>query len=367
MKKEFQAGYSFPERTGVVEKLYCECYVPVSIDKWYEQIKVSSEMNALLLQLYRKTGQLEGVIALMESWELECVNNLIDRKNIACYYKDKYQAIELTDYFDRMHDNEFIQAEIKAIDFFSELNHLRRSRRTEFIFYKSIIGFMRQEFNPTASGRIEDCVEDLLSAIAEYKNALKGQKESLNPVLFGALLCYQLFTISPYEENSFVYSTYAVCRTMWEMKIFPRLSIPFAEYMYENRNECEDRMAEVRQTGNINQWLLFYLNILVRAIEVEYNFIIDQHRCKMESLETVKKVKGVSVNMRNQMLQEVSFMHQTPVFRIEDVMNDFDITHSTATKMINAFIKMRIVKQINEKQRYRVYEYLSLMECIKKI
>lgn len=48
-------------------------------------------------------------------------------------------------------------------------------------------------------------------------------------------------------------------------------------------------------------------------------------------------------------------------------MNDFDITHSTATKMINAFIKMGIVKQINKKQRYRVYEYVSLMECIKKI
>lgn len=47
-------------------------------------------MNALLLRLYRKIGQLEGVIALMDSWELECVNNLVDRKNIACYYKDKY-------------------------------------------------------------------------------------------------------------------------------------------------------------------------------------------------------------------------------------------------------------------------------------
>ena len=55
-------------------------------------------------------------------------------------------------------------------------------------------------------------------------------------------------------------------------------------------------------------------------------------------------MKGVSVNMRNQMLQEVSFMRKAPVFRIEDVMNDFDITHSTATKMINAFIEKRIMK-----------------------
>ena len=126
-------------------------------------------------------------------------------------------------------------------------------------------------------------------------------------------------------------------------------------------------MAEARQTGNINQWLLFYLNILMRAIEVEYNFIIEQHQCKMKSLEIVKKVKGVSANMRIQMAQELKFMCQIPVFRVEDVMHDFDITHTTATKLINAFIKKKIVKQINEKQRYRMYEYVSLMESIKKI
>ena len=107
---------------------------------------------------------------------------------------------------------------------------------------------MRQEFNPTAPGRIEECVADLLSVIAEYKNALKGQKEPLDPILFGGLLCYQLFTVSPYEENNYSYSTYAVCRTMCEMKIFPQISIPVAKYMYDNRNECEDRMAEARQT-----------------------------------------------------------------------------------------------------------------------
>lgn len=105
MKKDFQAGYSFLERTDITEKLLCECYVPIGIDKWYGQIKVSSEMNALLLQLYRKVGRLEGIIELMDSWELGCVNNLIDRRNIACYYKDKNQEVELTDYFGRTHDD----------------------------------------------------------------------------------------------------------------------------------------------------------------------------------------------------------------------------------------------------------------------
>ena len=67
------------------------------------------------------------------------------------------------------------------------------------------------------------------------------------------------------------------------------------------------------------------------------------------------------------MLMELGFMQQMPFFRIEDVMNHCDITHSTAVKMVNTFIKLKIVKQADNKQRYLVYEYVSLTECIKKI
>lgn len=35
---------------------------------------------------------------------------------------------------------------------------------------------MRQKFNPTAPGQIDDCVADMLSVIAEYKNALKNKR-----------------------------------------------------------------------------------------------------------------------------------------------------------------------------------------------
>ena len=60
-------------------------------------------------------------------------------------------------------------------------------------------------------------------------------------------------------------------------------------------------------------------------------------------------------------------MQQMLFFRIEEVMNHCDITHNTVTKMVDTFIKLKIVKQIDNKQRYRVYKYVSLTECIKKI
>lgn len=71
--------------------------------------------------------------------------------------------------------------------------------------------------------------------------------------------------------------------------------------------------------------------------------------------------------MKERMKRELTLMCKKPVFRIEELMNDCDITHSTATKMVNLFIELNLVRQVNHKQRYRVYEYIPLIECIQRI
>ena len=137
--------------------------------------------------------------------------------------------------------------------------------------------------------------------------------------------------------------------------------------MYGNKNECDDRMAEVRQACNINQWLLFYLGILDKAFTTEYNFIKEKHCCLDKGLDVLDKAKNISNQIKERMKRELMLMHQKPVFRIEEVMNDCDITHSTATKMVTLFVELKLVKQMNDKQRYRIYEYIPLMECIQRI
>lgn len=104
-----------------------------------------------------------------------------------------------------------------------------------------------------------------------------------------------------------------------------------------------------------------------KALNTACEFIKEKHHCMIKSVETVNKAKNISANMKNKMLKELEHMQQTPLFRIEDVVNHCGITHSTATKMVNTFVSLKIVKQSDSKQRYRVYEYAPLMECIRKI
>ena len=154
---------------------------------------------------------------------------------------------------------------------------------------------------------------------------------------------------------------------MQKLKVLPEVSLPFAKLIQNNINECEDRMAEVRWSCNISPWLTFYLNIMDKALEAICRFIEEQHKDMATSINAVNRVKNISPNMRNRMIMELGFMQQMPFFRIEDVMNHCDITHSTAVKMVNIFIKLKIVKQADNKQRYRGYKCISLAESIRRV
>lgn len=82
MAKEFEAGSYWLEWTDKKEKPYCECFVPISIDKWFDRIHIKPEMNMLMQRICRKIGRLEGLTALKDRGELENINSLIGRINV---------------------------------------------------------------------------------------------------------------------------------------------------------------------------------------------------------------------------------------------------------------------------------------------
>lgn len=295
-----------------------------------------------MLKIYHKIGGLEGICELLDKEELKNTDNLIDRRNLMCCQMGENKLPGSTYFFGYVSDDEFILEERQKVQMLSDLQMLKRQHRENFIIRRQTVSALRREWNPTAPHRIGDCLDDLIRVTLEFKSGIKKGNELLNPILFSGLLYYQLLTAAPYDKDNILYSSYTVAKYLQELKVLPEISFPLAKLMYDNKNECDDRMAEVRQACNINQWLLFYLDMLDKA-------------------------KDVSNHMKERMKHELTLMFQKPVFRIEELMNDCSITHSTATKMLNLFVGLKLVKQVNDKQRYRVYEYIPLMECIQRI
>ena len=367
MEKDFQAGWYYNERTGMKEIFYLSCYTPVSIEKWFGRIHLNTEMKNLLLRIYHKIGKLEGICELLDKEEIRNIGELVDRYNLMYCQLGGNQQPDFAYFFGYAGDDELIRKERQKIQRFSDLKMLREQHREKFIIRRQTVWALRKEWNPTAPHRIGGCLDDLIRITLGFKSDVKKENVPLNPILFSGLLYYQLLTVEPYEMNNILYSSYTVTKYLQELKILPELSLPLSKLMHDNKNECDDRMTEARQTCNINQWLLFYLGMLDKVFGTEYNFIKEKHCCLNKSLDVLEKAKNIHIHRRGRLKRGLAMMYQKPFFRVEELKNECDITHSTATKMVNLFIALKLVKQVNDKQRYRVYEYIPLTECIQRI
>ncbi len=91
---------------------------------------------------------------------------------------------------------------------------------------------------------------------------------------------------------------------MQKLQMSPKVSIPFVKFIQANIKECDDRLAKTRQVCNMNQWLIFYLNIMDKALNATCVFFEEQHHCMIKSVKVVSKAKNISSNMKNKMLRE---------------------------------------------------------------
>lgn len=145
MEKDFQAGWYFNEYTGMKERLYLNCYTPVNIDKWFDRIQENSEMKNLLLKIYRKIGNLEGICELLDKEELKNTDELIDRRNLMYCQMNENQLSDFTCFFSYASDNELILEKRKNIQVLSNLKLLRRKHRENFNICRQTIWALRKE------------------------------------------------------------------------------------------------------------------------------------------------------------------------------------------------------------------------------
>lgn len=86
-------------------------------------------------------------------------------------------------------------------------------------------------------------------------------------------------------------------------------------------------------------------------------------------LEQIHKdtLNSIGKEKQKSLLQEISaFMEENPVFAIQDIEREFHTAYNTAAKSVAILEKHDLIKEISNKQRYRVYCYEKLIREILK-
>lgn len=269
---------------------------------------------------------------------------------------------------------------IKAVDFATDrLNTLPLCNRllleTHKILMKDVRGgeknpgeFRRSQNWIGPSGSTLKTARYIPPSLVDMDTAMSDLEKYINdeaptdPLIKIALIHYQFETIHPFLDGNGRIGRLMVNLFLKEndMLSFPTLYISY--YLKRNRIEYYDRLTEVREKGNYEQWIKFFLQGIYESAE--------------DSIESIDKLtelhdKNISLVIDNDTASKAAskvfyYLENTPIVDIKRTATALGISFNTTQSVIKKFIQLGILEQVGDNQRGRHFAYEDYLNILRK-
>lgn len=203
--------------------------------------------------------------------------------------------------------------------------------------------------------------------VPEMKEALNKFEQFLHddslPVLIHTGLAHAQFeTIHPFLDGNGRVGRLLITFLLCERKILHRPLLYLSHYLKTHRAEYYDRLMAIRNDGNWEAWLKFFLRgvgaVSQEAIETARRIFAlrDEHR------QAINGNMGASAGSG---LHLLDYLYEQPIISVRLVEQHLKSSFVTANKLVEQFIKLGILTETTGRQRNRRYAYapyLALFE-----
>ena len=203
--------------------------------------------------------------------------------------------------------------------------------------------------------------EDMINAMSDLEKYINSD-DSLDLLIQAALLHYQFETIHPFLDGNGRVGRLLITLFLMEKKVLNSPALYISYYLKKNRIEYYDRMSEVRNKDNYEQWIKFFLNAIKESAD--------------ESLETIKKLSelhNVNIKKIEAMGRAAKntgvvfdYLEQNPIIDIGKTAEELNLAFSTVSLAVNRLVDAGILIQTNNANRNRVFAYEDYLAILRK-
>ena len=202
-------------------------------------------------------------------------------------------------------------------------------------------------------------MEKTMSELEKYMNS----DDDLDNLIRAALIHYQFETIHPFLNGNGRLGRLLITLFLMQKKILSTPALYVSYYLKKNRVEYYDRMTEVRNKGNYEQWVNFFLLALKESAQ--------------DAIKTVDKLgtlhnKNVSLisemgrSAKNTMLV-FNYLEANPIIEIHKTASALKISFNTASNVVKRLVNAGILVQNNGSgSRNRTFAYEDYLAILRK-
>ena len=203
-------------------------------------------------------------------------------------------------------------------------------------------------------------MKESLSDLEKYMNA----EAELDDLIRIALIHYQFESIHPFLDGNGRIGRLLIVLYLLEKKVIKTPSLYLSFYLKEHRIEYYDRMSAIRETGDYEQWIKFFLEGIYAsgksAIETANELIAlrDKNIRKLENENYTKRTLET-------MMKVFHYLEVHPIIDIGKTAEDLSIAYNTVSSAVNRFEKLGILHLVKKQGRNKVYSYKDYIDILR--
>ena len=201
--------------------------------------------------------------------------------------------------------------------------------------------------------------QDVLKAMGDLEQYIhKGRKL---PVLIDCgLVHYQFESIHPFLDGNGRVGRLLITFYLYFREVLHRPLLYLSYYFKKNRQEYYDRLNMVRDKGDYEQWIAFFLKGIVETAD--------------SAVETARKILELQTKHREMLWKKklssplavgiLERLFQKPYVSVNDVAKEFSISFQAASNLVSQLAGAGILYEITGKKRDKRFlyrEYITIL------
>lgn len=241
------------------------------------------------------------------------------------------------------------------------LNDVRGSEKNPGEFRRSQNWIGAQGSTLKTARYIPPCPEDMQDAMSDLEKYI-NETDQTDPLIKIALIHYQFETIHPFLDGNGRIGRLMVNLFLKENRLLSYPTLYISYFLKRNRIEYYDRLTEVREKGNFEQWVKFFLQGIYESAE--------------DSIETIDTLAALHDNniavitaadTRTGILQRLfAYLEQTPIIDIKKTAVALESSYNTTSSAVKKLVELGILEQISNGKRERSFAYEEYLTVLRK-
>ena len=201
----------------------------------------------------------------------------------------------------------------------------------------------------------------MTKAISDLEKYINSD-DTLDILIQTALIHYQFETIHPFLDGNGRVGRRLITLFLMEKKVLNSPSLYISYYLKKNRIEYYDRMSEVRNKDNYEQWIKFFLRAIAESSDEAVDAIKKLSALHNKNVELISNMGKVSKNA--QIIFD--YLEKNPIIDTRKTSDELGISYSTVSRVIAKLEECGILKRPDNALRNRTFAYEDYLKILRK-